>query len=311
MPRIVNHIGFLCRQLEDSRRIELRQDDALSMYQHRGGLYDTIEIGHELTKLRQTDRWGIVQAATLFEKPFMQSIQFTQDRDYPLQPIISLPEPVIPDRPFGEILRSRRSVRRFGGEPLQLNQLGSLLFGAVGETGQLVAAGSDQRPAAVSLRATPSAGALHPTRVFAVVLREGELALGVYHYDSVEHALELVRAFDSGERQKLLASFPVHPEMVDLERAAVVFVISSKFWRARAKYGARGYRYCLQEAGCACQNLNLTAVALGLGHVVLGGFYDDEIHSCLEIDGIDHAVVTAAAVGTLDKADQGSRHARS
>ena len=231
-------------------------------YQHRGGLYDTIEIGHELTKLRQTDRWGIVQAATLFEKPFMQSIQFTQDRDYPLfQPIISLPEPVIPDRPFGEILRSRRSVRRFGGEPLQLNRLGiPLVRSRRRDWTKLVAAGSDQRPAAVSLRATSSAGALHPnSRVFAVVLREGELALGVYHYDSVEHALELVRAFDTGERQKLLASFPVHPEMVDLERAAVVFVISSKFWRARAKYGARGYRYCLQEAGCACQNLNLTA----------------------------------------------------
>ena len=50
--------------------------------------------------------------------------------------------------------------------------------------------------------------------------------------------------------------------------------------------------------GTASQNLSLTAVALGLAHVVLGGFYDDEVHAILEIDGVDHAVVTSVVVGT-------------
>jgi nitroreductase len=53
----------------------------------------------------------------------------------------------------------------------------------------------------------------------------------------------------------------------------------------------------LQEAGSACQNLCLAAVAFDLAHVVLGGFYDDELHQRLEIDGVDHGVITTIAVG--------------
>ncbi|MGH7226203.1 MAG: SagB/ThcOx family dehydrogenase, partial [Gemmataceae bacterium] len=98
--------------------------------------------------------------------------------------------------------------------------------------------------------------------------------------------------------EALFAAFPIHPEVVDLAPAAAIFFITTKFWRSRAKYGPRGYRYCLQEAGSACQNLSLAAASLDLAHVVLGGFYDDEVHSCLEIDGVDHAVITTVAVGT-------------
>ena len=97
--------------------------------------------------------------------------------------------------------------------------------------------------------------------------------------------------------QFVSAAFPVHPLVVGLGSAAALFFITSKFWRSRAKYGPRGYRYCLQEAGSACQNLCLAAVAFGLAHVVLGGFYDDEVHERLEIDGVDHAVITIIAVG--------------
>ncbi|MFB9869171.1 nitroreductase family protein [Vreelandella sulfidaeris] len=40
-------------------------------------------------------------------------------------------------------------------------------------------------------------------------------------------------------------------------------------------YGARGARYVYLEAGAAAQNLQLQAVAQGLGSVWVGGF-DDE-----------------------------------
>ena len=124
------------------------------------------------------------------------------------------------------------------------------------------------------------------------------IARGVYHYDVPEHSLEFIKPLGSVQPELLFARFPNHPAEVALRRASVIFFISSNFWRARAKYGPRGYRYCLQEAGCACQNLSLMAVALGLAHVVLGGFYDDEVHAYLGLDGVDHAVITAVAVGT-------------
>ena len=249
--RMGRRLGFLCSPLDDSRRIQLRQDEFLQAYRSRGAPDDLIEIGHDLTKLRPANSLDVFRALTLFQQPEMHAIEYTQERDYPLQPRVGLPEPVIPDRPFSELIRSRRSCRRFGGSSLTLPQLSALLFGAIGETGRLTASFEDGRPVEVSLRSIPSGGA-----------------------------------------------FPIHPDVVNLAQASGIVFITTKFWRARAKYGPRGYRYCLQEAGAASQNLSLTAVALGLAHIVLGGFYDDEVHAVLEIDGVDHAVVTAVAVGT-------------
>jgi SagB-type dehydrogenase family enzyme len=264
-----------------------------------------IEVGHDLTKLRRIDNTKVVESAVLFEQPFMQSIQFTRDRDYPLQPCIRLPPPVIPGRPFDELVRSRRSSRTFGGDPLGVNELRSLLFGAIGETGRIITAHDDGRPVIASLRTIPSAGALHPTGIFTAILRPGALVRGIYHYDVAEHSLEVVKSLGDSDYEELLAAFPIHPQMVDLAFASAIFFISSKFWRARAKYGPRAYRYCVQEAGSACQSLSLIAVALGLAHVILGGFYDDEVHSCLNIDGIDQAVIAALAVGTSSAKDSG------
>jgi SagB-type dehydrogenase family enzyme len=309
MARMSKQFGFLCSAIDDSRRIQLREAEVLSAYQQRANLDDIIEVGHDLTKLRRSDGPKMVDALLLFGQPFMQAVQYTQDPDYPLQPRTRLPEPAIPDRPFGELVRNRRSQRGFSTNPLRLSDLGSLLFGAIGETGRIITGYMDDRPFTASLRSIPSAGALHPTGIHVVIPQEGELARGVYHYDVPEHALECVKSLSDSELERLFAAFPIHPRVVDLTHASALLFISTKFWRARAKYGPRGYRYCLVEAGCACQNLGLTAVALGLAHVVLGGFYDDEIHACLGLDGVDHAVIAAVAVGAPSaEHEEESRH---
>jgi SagB-type dehydrogenase family enzyme len=217
----------------------------------------------------------------------------------------------MPDCSFGEVIRRRRSLRDFGCDPLGLPELSSLLYGAIGETGRIVTAHDHDQPITASLRTIPSAGALHPTGIFTLILQQGEIAPGVYHYDVPEHSLEFVKPLGNLQPELFFARFPNHPGEVALRRASVIFFISSKFWRARAKYGPRGYRYCLQEAGCACQNLGLMATALGFAHIVLGGFYDDEVHAYLGIDGIDHAVIAGVAVGTLPtKCEEEPRYAR-
>lgn len=289
----------LSSMLDDPRRIQLRGRGPLDAYHERGATEDIIELAHEVTKLRPIDALTIANTFLLFQGPFMQTMQYSHDRNYPLQPVIRLPEPTLPAVPFGEVIRRRRSMRNFTGRPLALAELGSLLFGALGETGHLsVAHAENHLPVAVSLRTIPSGGALHPTGMYVLLLQEGEVTRGAYHYDVPGHSLELVKPVSDAESQQLLRAFPIHPEVVDLSRASAVFLVVSKFWRARAKYGDRGYRYCLLEAGSACQNLCLTAVALGLGHVVIGGFYDDQAHAWLGIDGIDHAILIAVAVGT-------------
>jgi SagB-type dehydrogenase family enzyme len=290
---------LLLSALDNPRRIELRQAEFIKAYERRDTTDDIIEVGHDLTKLRRSNVTRIREAVSVFQQPSALESQFAQDRAYPLQPRVRLPQAVIPDCPFGDLLRARRSVRRFARKPLGLSTLGSLLFGAIGETGRTEVGGSEDNPVTVSLRAIPSGGGLHPTAIFATILQDGELARGVYHYDVPEHSLEFVKALGEEDTERLFGAVPMHPYIVDLTRASAIFFISSKFWRSRAKYGPRGYRHCLLEAGAAYQNMGLTAVALGLGHLVLGGFYDDEVNAFLEIDGIDHAVIIAVAVGAL------------
>ena len=50
------------------------------------------------------------------------------------------------------------------------------------------------------------------------------------------------------------------------------------------RYGDRGYRYLLIEAGHVGQNLALLATATGVGSLSLGGFYDDEVSSMLGLN---------------------------
>jgi SagB-type dehydrogenase family enzyme len=290
-------LGFLCSPLDDPRRIQLRQDEFLEAYRSRGP-DDLIELSHDLTKLRSANSLDVFRALTLFQRPTMHPIEYSQEREYPLQALVSLPKPAIPDRLFSEVIRNRRSSRRFGKRALTLSQLSTLLFGAIGETGRLTTSFEDGHPVEASLRTIPSGGALHPTHAFVAIFQHGQLAPGVYHFDVQEHALEFVTHLFETDIDTLLAAFPIHPNPVNLAYASAIFFITTKFWRARTKYGPRGYRYCLQEAGSACQNLSLTAVALDLAHVVLGGFYDDEVHAILQLDGVDHAVITSVAVGT-------------
>jgi SagB-type dehydrogenase family enzyme len=297
--KVGRRLGFLSTPLDDPRRIQLRQGQFLEAYRRRSQNEDVIEIGHNLTKLQRTNRSDVADAFAVFQQKGMYQIQYNQDREYPLQRRIALPEAIIPDRPFSELIRGRRSRRSFQRRALGLQELSCLLFCALGETDRLTTGFEDDRPVEASLRSIPSGGALHPTRIFAVLLQQGELAPGVYHYDAPEHGLELVSLLFDSEVEALFAAFPIHPAIVNIAEASALFFVTSKFWRVRAKYGPRGYRYCLQEAGAACQNLSLAAVALGLAHVVLGGFYDDEVHACLHIDGVDHAVITAIAVGAL------------
>jgi SagB-type dehydrogenase family enzyme len=296
--RAVNSgVHLLSAPVDDPRRAELRRGSILGTYRHRGASDDLIEIGYELTKLRRTDDWDIAEALAVFQRPQIYSVEYQQDREYPLRPSLPLPPATVPDRSFSELVRCRRSSREFERRPLALAEASTLMFCALGETGRVTVGVENQESVEASLRSIPSGGALHPTHLLAVVLQQGDLGIGVYHYDAPVHALEFVDALSEPQLTALFAAFPVHPLVIDLGQAAALFFVTTKFWRARAKYGPRGYRYCLQEAGAACQNLCLAAVALGLSHVVLGGFYDDEVHALLQIDGVDHAIVTAIAVG--------------
>jgi SagB-type dehydrogenase family enzyme len=53
--------------------------------------------------------------------------------------------------------------------------------------------------------------------------------------------------------------------------------------RTSCKYGDRGYRFGLIEAGHAAQNLALVGTALGIGITPVGGFADEPLRRLLGV----------------------------
>ena len=153
-----------------------------------------------------------------------------------------------------QTLAHRRSVRRFTNEPLTLQEISQLLWAAQGIT------------AGWGGRTAPSAGALYPLELYVASPD------GFYHYVPSDHTMELVSRDDLRP-----VIWEASLRQAPIRDAPVVFVITAVYERTAAKYGDRAERYALLEAGHAAQNLLLQAVALDLGAVVIGAFYDDQL----------------------------------
>ncbi len=165
-----------------------------------------------------------------------------------------------------EALVKRRSVRIFQEGPVLLDELSQLVWAAQGMT--------DRR----GVRTAPSAGALYPLEIYVVAGNVEGLPAGIYKYLPVRH--ELI-AVSKGDRRRDLYNSALRQS--SLRDAALVLVMSGVYVRTTGKYGERGIRYVHMEAGHAAQNVYLQSVALRLGTVVIGAFYDADVKKLLKM----------------------------
>lgn len=166
-----------------------------------------------------------------------------------------------------EVLIKRRSVRSFTKQALTLEEFSQLLFAAQGIT--------DERR---GFRAVPSAGALYPLEIYAVVGKIEGLLEGIYRYLPRGHELE--RVLPEDRREELYRS-ALYQEAI--KEAPVVLVICAVYGRTTRKYGERGIRYVHMEAGHVGQNIYLQAEALDLGTVAIGAFHDEAVAQVLNL----------------------------
>jgi len=178
-----------------------------------------------------------------------------------------LPEPRFDgDISLEQTLLKRRSVRDYAVAPVTLNEVAQLLWAAQGIT--------DPR----GLRTAPSAGATYPLEVYLVAGNVAEVIPGVYRYDPPKH--KLVRTLDGDVRVDLSAA-ALGQSWV--KEGAVNIIFTAVYERTTRIYGDRGIKYVHMEVGHAAQNVCLQAVALGLGVVVVGAFYDDRVSEVLNL----------------------------
>ncbi len=176
--------------------------------------------------------------------------------------IIPLPTPRLKSSvSLEETLAKRRSVREFSDEPLSLDEIGQLMWAAQGIT------------SSIGQRTAPSAGGLYPLEIY--VVKDD----GVYRYIPVNHQL---RAHLRGDVRHALVVASL--EQGAVQSAPVNIVIAAVYARTSGKYGEeRTPRYVHLEAGHAAQNILLQAVALNLGAVPIGAFYDDPVKQALAL----------------------------
>lgn len=180
---------------------------------------------------------------------------------------IKLPNPVFSSRTsIEEALKKRRSIRIYNSQSLTMQQIAQLLWAAQGITSNN------------GFRTTPSAGALYPLEIYLVTGEIKNLSSGIYHYIPTKHILQKLR--DGDLRIELVkAAFG----QAAVKSGAADIVITALFSRTTNKYGDRGKRYVLMEAGHAAQNIYLQTVSLNLGTVSVGAFDDVQIKNILHI----------------------------
>jgi SagB-type dehydrogenase family enzyme len=131
---------------------------------------------------------------------------------------------------------------------------------------------------------TPSAGGLQALELYVGVLTPGWLPGGLYHFDRAGH--HLARLADC-QREEIE---PMVPSLGLVTGGALLWVLVGDGLRVKARYGERGLRFLLLEAGHLMQSLCLLSASVGLVTVPLGGYFESELAQRLHLSPSDEVL---------------------
>lgn len=239
---------------------------------------------------RNTSRWAfnVLEPDEAHEHPL-------PPKEYTEAPYHPLPEPRLPETALGTALRARLSCRQFAEAELSQQAVADLLYAGCG-----VLARVDFGNVEFLERPIPSGGALYPLELYLLARAVEGLEVGIYHYAVITHGLEEVRRLPLPRGPLGYLFMGQHY----VGSAAAILVITAVVHRSLRKYGDRGYRYLLLEAGHLAQNINLVAAASNLGALNLGGFFDAELAELLALDVDTEIPLYAIALGRPTTTDR-------
>ena len=212
--------------------------------------------------------------------------------------LLELPPAKKVNVPLGPVMRSRRSVRNYTGQPLAKTDLATILYYAQGVTWKLTL--RDMPATAVlgannelELRAVGSGGGLYPVDLYLLGLNLEGLEKGAYHYLPQQHALRLVKKLPADFHHSQAGQFGE----IQVDKANLLVVYVYRLFDNSRKYGDSGLAYALLEAGGIAQNLHLASTALGLGPCDVGGYAKHQLEALLGLDGLSQHVIHLTVLG--------------
>jgi SagB-type dehydrogenase family enzyme len=190
------------------------------------------------------------------------------------------------------VLRARRTVREFSRESLARGDLGALLRGTWGKTGEM----EDAFLGKVVTKSSPSAGALHPIECYVLAWNVRGLPPGLYHFEVAGGQLRRLKKQDR-ERVRAAAVRAASGQRW-VGRAAFLCVMTAVFERTLWKYQIESaYRVLWLEAGHLAQTFGLLATARGLGAFGLDGIQDSFLERLIGLDGVEEFPVYLCGAG--------------
>ncbi len=223
-------------------------------------MFDDINIHetfHENTKLFANIHWK--------EKAYNLNINF---KLYAYNNAIKIkPTKINSSANIIEAIYNRRSTREFNRHKIiDFNELSNLLFYSLFNTNSY------------NKRAYPSAGKRYPIELYLVVFKNDFIDNGIYHINQEDRKLYKIR---NGKFSEVVLQNCLNQEFI--KNCSFVILFTGFFERTIEKYGERGYRYILIDAGHISENLYLVSSALNIGCVSIGGFLDDKMDELLAI----------------------------
>jgi putative peptide maturation dehydrogenase len=195
---------------------------------------------------------------------------------------------------FDDLLEARRTCRNFDGEAVlgqaEFATMMRRVWGAVG-TRELA-------PGAVAVKKnSPAGGGLHAVEAYVLVLRVEGLAPGIYHYLSMEHALEPMRALSGQEAADLAHRFVAGQDWFN--NAPVMVVMTARFDRLFWKYRrhTKAWRVVHLDVGHLSQTMYLSATDLGLGCFVTAAISDRTVEQALELPALREGPIAIVGFG--------------
>lgn len=197
-------------------------------------------------------------------------------------------------RDFDELLAKRMTCRNFDDRgSVSASDLATMLYRVFGAVGTYEIA-----PGAVAVKKnSPAGGGLHGTEAYVLVQRAEGLAPGLYHYLSLQHALEPLQPMNAEEAADLAHRCVAGQNW--FANVPVMVIMTARFDRLFWKYRrhTKAWRVVHLDIGHLSQTMYLSAADLGLGAFVTAAINDRDIDPALGLTRLREGAIAIVGFG--------------
>lgn len=203
--------------------------------------------------------------------------------------------------PTIDVIRSRKSHRKYTKQALSLEELSFLLWATQGVREKVTEEGITYIK-----RNVPSGGNRHPIETYINIHHVEGVQPGLYRYLPIDHQLVQEKIDPSLPEQVKQGSRNQNSQSEEnpyyfIKEAAAVFIWTAIPYRSEWRYHRAAARLIALDAGHICQNLYTAAGAIGAGTCAVGAFDQTKMNEVLEVDGDDEFVIYMAPVGKINR----------